>query len=78
MKKDGEIKLFGPARDRLQRAGIDLRTQKCVCFTETPLEYVYLLCEEIENRQIRLEPYGVALPKSSVDSRESTPFGTSI
>jgi hypothetical protein len=55
--------MFGPAKDQLEFANIHARTQKCVCFTETPLEYVFLLCAEIEGRRVRFEPYGVALPK---------------
>lgn len=40
-----------------------LETQKCVCFTETPLEYVYLLHETINGRQCQLSNYGIAIPK---------------
>jgi hypothetical protein len=55
--------MFGAAKRRLEDNGDELDSQKCVCFTETPLEYLHLLLETIDNRQISLDPYGVALPK---------------
>jgi hypothetical protein len=39
-------------------------TQVVVCFTETPLEHVWMMCEDIENRPNGFEPYGVAVTKS--------------
>jgi len=38
-------------------------SQRTVCFTETPLEFTYLLVDNIENRQFRFAPYGVAITK---------------
>jgi len=55
--------MFGAAKQRLNDAGVVLESQKCVCFTETPLEYVHLLLQQIDNRQVQFEPYGVAFPK---------------
>ena len=55
--------MFGAAKSRLEQAGEQVGSQRCVCFTETPLEYVYLLLEEIANRQVHFQPYGVAFPK---------------
>ena len=55
--------MFGAGRKRLVDAGITLDSQKCVCFTETPLEYVNILFEEIDNRDISFGAYGVAIPK---------------
>ena len=34
-----------------------------VCFSETPLEYLYLLTEPIEGRRCCFEPYGIAVTK---------------
>lgn len=46
------------------RARADLHdNQKVVCFTETPLEHINLLTEEIEGREVSFEPYGIALTK---------------
>lgn len=38
-------------------------TQRVVCFSETPLEHVYSLFADIENRTYRLQPYGLAFTK---------------
>ncbi len=47
----------------LQREDKSLDSQRVVCFTETPLEYTYLLLKEIEGRKCQFGPYGVAIPK---------------
>jgi hypothetical protein len=39
------------------------RTQRVVCFSETPLEHVWTLIADIAGRTVQMEPYGVALPK---------------
>lgn len=54
---------FGMAAKRLQAGGLPIDSQRCVCFTETPLEHVNLLAEEIENRAFRFEPYGLAITR---------------
>jgi len=43
----------------------NLDTQKVVCFTETPLEHVRLLTEEIQGRRFKFGPYGIAITKRS-------------
>ena len=54
---------FGHAVKRLESKSLSTNSQKAVCFTETPLEYVYLLLNEISGRQVALKPYGVAITK---------------
>jgi hypothetical protein len=54
---------FGAAFRALNDAGLATDSQKCVCFTETPLEHGHLLLQEIEGRRLEFAPYGVALPK---------------
>jgi hypothetical protein len=54
---------FGPATQSLRNAGISADSQRCVCFTETPLEHSHLLLEQIEGRKLEFAPYGIALPK---------------
>jgi hypothetical protein len=54
---------FGPAADPLANGGLPDMSQRCVCFTETPLEHTYWLLQEIDGRAVRLAPYGVAFPK---------------
>jgi len=56
------VTMFGMAKAQLP-PGVQLDSQKCVCFTETPLEYVHLLLQAIDGRQIDFEPYGIAFPK---------------
>ncbi len=58
---------YGSAISRLSKLKADtsanLDTQKVVCFTETPLEHVRLLTEEIEGRRFKFGPYGIAITK---------------
>lgn len=59
---------FGPAVAALQAAPTDQRdldSQKVVCFTETPLEHLYLMLAEITDlsRNCRFAPFGVAITK---------------
>lgn len=54
---------FGQAVSKLAAAGLPTDSQRCVCFTETPLEHIALLAEPIEGRQHRLQPYGIAITK---------------
>jgi hypothetical protein len=41
------------------------QTQRTVCFSETPLEHTWAMFEQIDDRQrnIKLQPYGLALTK---------------
>jgi hypothetical protein len=54
---------FGPAVPRLTAAGQPTDSQRCVCFTETPLEHVHILTSEIADRAFHFLPYGVAISK---------------
>jgi len=54
---------FGTALSRLSEDGPSADSQKCVCFTETPLEYLHLLVGKIRGRSRQLAPYGVAITK---------------
>ena len=54
---------FGPAVQRLNNAQQSTDSQKCVCFTETPLEHVHILTSEIDDRDYCFEPYGIAISK---------------
>jgi len=62
----GRIKaksMFGHAKNSLEEKNFQYDSQKCVCFTETPLEYTYLLLEKIDHRKVEFEPYGIAVTK---------------
>lgn len=39
-------------------------TQKVVCFTETPLEHAWMMCQQIEGRSVQFDGHGVAFTKS--------------
>lgn len=54
---------FGMAVRALDAAHQAKDSQRCVCFTETPLQHVKLLTEAIENRVLRFQPYGIAITR---------------
>lgn len=54
---------FGPAVAKLRTANMPVDSQRCVCFTETPLEHTHMLIAEITGRAIQFAPYGIAFPK---------------
>jgi len=54
---------MGQAVKMLEKNDRPTDSQRCVSFTETPLEHIGLMCETIEKRNCRFEPYGVAITK---------------
>jgi hypothetical protein len=58
---------YGSAISRLSElkslTSENLDSQKVVCFTETPLENVRLLTEQIGGRKFKFGPYGIAITK---------------
>jgi hypothetical protein len=63
---EGEIwarSAMGWAADQDDPNDPEAQTQRVVSFTETPLEHIYSHVADIENRRIRLEPYGIAMTK---------------
>src|ERR1043166_5874079 len=65
--------VFGHLRTHLQEKNHNLDSQKCVCFTETPLEYTHLLVAEIANRDFTFSKYGLALTKKVARLRGVNP-----
>jgi hypothetical protein len=53
----------GPAASRLRAAGQADSSQQVVCFTETPMEHIKLLTEEITGRECQFAQYGVAITR---------------
>lgn len=53
---------FGPAAQQLG-SRLDLDSQKCVSFSETPLEHIHCLTERIAKRRFSLSRYGLAFTK---------------
>lgn len=58
---------YGIAKKQLAELGVateeNLESQRVVCFTETPLEYVHLLTKKIAGRNIQFSPYGIVITK---------------
>ena len=42
-----------------------IASQKVVCFTETPLEHIWMMLEHISGRLIQFAPYGFAVTKTT-------------
>lgn len=64
--RDGRVKAksaMGHAVRSLERKKLSTRSQRCVCFSETPLEHVALLLGDIDGRVCAFEPYGIAITK---------------
>jgi hypothetical protein len=55
--------VYGHLKGRIRGRNASMRDQKVVCFTETPLEYTSVMIEDIEEREFRFKPYGIAIPK---------------
>ena len=55
-----------PYRGKNKDSKIKRSWLRSVCFTETPVDYVYVQCEKIESRQSNFAPYGLAFFESSV------------
>jgi abortive phage resistance protein AbiGi (putative antitoxin) len=64
---------FGHAKLRLLQGGRVPASQRCVCFTETPLEYTHLLLAKIDNRDVQFRPYGIAITKRLARQRGVNP-----
>jgi hypothetical protein len=65
---------FGWARDQVTSAAPEVQaSQRCVCFSEAPLQHLYSLVAPIEGRGVRLEPYGLALTKGAARRAGANP-----
>ena len=53
--------LFGPSLDSQSSSLQD--KFKVVCFTETPIDQIYVLLTEVIGRDFKLEPYGLVFEK---------------
>jgi abortive phage resistance protein AbiGi (putative antitoxin) len=65
--------VLGMATDLARRLPEVAETQRVVSFSETPLEHAWALCEQIDNRRIRLRPYGLAFTKSWARAKACNP-----
>lgn len=56
---------YGMATELAARFPEVAATQKVVCFTETPLEHAWMMCQEIdERRRVQFDGHGVAFTKT--------------
>lgn len=55
--------VWGLAKNKIKKGSPEAESQKCVCFTETPLEYIHLIVGQIKGRSYEIGPYGIALTK---------------
>src|ERR1700754_4907054 len=56
---------LGPAAHLEPHLAGSSTTQKVVCFTEPPLEHTWMMMERIDGRAVQLEPYGIAITKTT-------------
>lgn len=56
---------LGFARDYEQYLSGSPATQCVVCFTETPLEHMWMMLAAIDNRDMQFEPWGLATTKTA-------------
>ena len=56
-----------------RRTCLSRKLDRVVCFSETPLEHVWMMCEEIEGRSNGFSPYGVAFTKAWARTRGINP-----
>jgi hypothetical protein len=68
-----KIEAKSPFRAAVRSGRDDIDSQRCVCFTETPLEYLHLLVGRIEGRQYDFGPYGVAITKQLARKKGANP-----
>lgn len=61
----------GTGKDRLPTA--DLAAMKVVCFTETPLQHIYSLFQNIRGRSVKLSSYGLVFTRDTARSRGANP-----
>jgi len=55
---------FGMAKDLAQQCPAVVNRQRTVCFTETPLEHAWMMCQDIESRDVRFTGHGLAFTRT--------------
>jgi len=64
---------YGMAKNLADRFPEVAATQRTVCFTETPLEHAWMMCSDIDNREVQFNGYGVAFTKTFARRRGANP-----
>lgn len=65
--------VFGMAARLAEKYEVIADTQRTVCFTETPLEHAWMMCEEIPNRTMSFSGYGLAFTRTFARRRGANP-----
>lgn len=69
------------ARSAFGMAPVDVRaalegtvaSQHCVCFTETPLEHIWMMVQDIDGRSVNFAPYGLVVSKTTARTSAVNP-----
>ncbi|GHG38361.1 abortive infection system antitoxin AbiGi family protein [Streptomyces albogriseolus] len=65
--------VFGMATALAKRYKAIADSQRTVCFTETPLEHAWMMCEQIPGRTMRFDGYGLAFTRTFARRRGANP-----
>jgi hypothetical protein len=65
--------VWGLAKNKVKAGTPDEESQKSVCLTEIPLEYIYLMIEPIKDRQFQPGRYGIAITKKLARKKGCNP-----
>ena len=60
-------------RGKNQNSKIKRAWLRPVCFTETPVDYIYVQCEKVQSRKFNFAPYGLAFFENSVRKAKGNP-----
>lgn len=64
---------YGMAKNLVDRFPVLADTQRTVCFTETPLEHAWMMCQDIDGRTIEFNGYGIAFTRTFARRRGVNP-----
>ena len=66
---------FGPAAQLLPiKRRLDIKSQNCVSFSETPLEHLHCLTRRLADRRVTLSAYGLAFTKMTTRKLGANPI----
>lgn len=65
--------VYGMASELAKKSERIAKTQRVVCFTETPLEHTWMMCQDIDKRGCQFEGYGLAFTKTYAREQAANP-----
>jgi hypothetical protein len=66
--------VWGLAKNKFADHTPEAESQKCVCFTEAPLEYLNLIFGKIDGRDFQPGPFGIAITKKVARKKGLNPI----